>query len=105
MSSQQEGGRVGPGVWSLPGCDPPVSLTCVSVSLSPSVMVEPLSSVSPQNDLESCDLVSLRSLVVDPGMRVRHRARQKHWRHVYWIGTFSKAPELWSLFFFLLLHS
>lgn len=62
-------------------------------------MVEPLSSVSQHKDLQPCDLVSLRSLVVAPGMRVRHRARQQRWRHVYWISTFSEAPELWSLFF------
>lgn len=57
--------------------------------------------MSQQNDLHPGDLVSLRSLAVDPGMRLRHRARQQCWRHVFWISTFSEAPELCSLFFFL----
>lgn len=77
------------------------SLSPASRCLSPSVMVEPLSSVSQQNDLQPCDLVSLRSLAVDPGMGLRHRARQQRWRHLYWTSTFSEAPELCSLFFFL----
>lgn len=53
------------------------SLSPVSRCLSPSVMVEPLGSVSQEKDLQPCDLVSLRSLVVDPGMRVRHQARHQ----------------------------